>query len=307
PATADRRALAAALRDAHTGPAAGPLAGVLSLLAVDESASPTDSVTDPVPAAVRATLALTQALADSAVPARLWCVTRAAVAVTPTETPGVAGAALWGLGRTAALELPALWGGLADLPARPGPADWDRLATVLTGDEDQVAVRADGLHGRRLTPAPRPAPTTPYRPRGTVLITGGTGALGGRLARRLAREGAGHLLLVGRRGRAAPGADALEAELLALGAKVTFAACDVGDRDALAAVLAAVPADAPLSAVFHAAGVPQLAPLTESGPDLVRDVYAGKVAGALHLDELTRTLELDAFVLYASGAGVWGS
>ncbi|MFI9377572.1 SDR family NAD(P)-dependent oxidoreductase [Streptomyces parvulus] len=307
PATADRRALAAALRDAHTGPAAGPLAGVLSLLAVDESAPPTDSVTDPVPAAVRATLALTQALADSAVPARLWCVTRAAVAVTPAETPGVEGAALWGLGRTAALELPALWGGLADLPARPGPADWDRLATVLTGDEDQVAVRADGLHGRRLTPAPRPAPTTPYRPRGTVLITGGTGALGGRLALRLAREGAGHLLLVGRRGRGAPGADALEAELLALGAKVTFAACDVGDRDALAAVLAAVPADAPLSAVFHAAGVPQLAPLTESGPDLVRDVYEGKVAGALHLDELTRTLELDAFVLYASGAGVWGS
>ena len=310
PATADRRALAAALRDAH-GTAAGPLQGVLSLLGLDEpepdaDMSGTAPAPDPVPAGVRATMSLAQALADGAVTARLWCVTRTAVAVSPGELPDVAGAALWGLGRTAALELPALWGGLADLPPDPDDTDWDRLATALTGGEDQIAVRADGLHGRRLTPAPR-AGATPYRPRGTVLITGGTGALGGRLARRLALEGAGHLLLVGRRGRGAPGADALEAELLALGAKVTFAACDVADRDALAAVLAAVPADAPLTAVFHAAGVPQLAPLTDTGPDLVREVYGGKVAGALHLDELTRSLELDAFVLYASGAGVWGS
>ncbi|MFC8100179.1 SDR family NAD(P)-dependent oxidoreductase [Streptomyces sp. NPDC057363] len=346
PATADRHSLAAAVRDAHTGLAAGSPRGVLSLLGLDEpapapatpdtasamsaaalaasgaapatsgtalaasgaalGASGAASATEPVPAVVRATLSLTQALADSAVPARLWCVTRGAVAVAPGELPGVAGAALWGLGRTAALELPALWGGLADLPPEPGATDWDRLATVLAGDEDQVAVRADGVHGRRLTPAPQPG-AAPYRARGTVLITGGTGALGGRLARRLAREGAGHLVLVGRRGRSTPGADALEAELLALGAKVTFAACDVADRDALAEVLAAVPADTPLSAVFHAAGVPQLAPLTETGPDLVRDVYAGKVTGALHLDELTRSSELDVFVLYASGAGVWGS
>ncbi|MEV5275643.1 type I polyketide synthase [Streptomyces werraensis] len=310
PATADRRTLTAALREAHTD--AGPLDGVLSLLGQDDPApdrparSGTALAADPVPAPLRATLALAQALADSAVPARLWCVTRGAVAVAPGELPGVAGAALWGLGRTAALELPVRWGGLADLPPEPGPADWDRLATVLAGDEDQVAVRADGLHGRRLTPAPRPA-AAPYRAHGTVLITGGTGALGGRLARRLAREGASHLLLLGRRGRRSPGADALEAELLALGAKVTFATCDVADRDALAEVLAAVPADAPLTAVFHAAGVPQVAPLTGTGPDLVREVYGGKVAGALHLDELTRSLELDAFVLYASGAGVWGS
>ncbi|MEV5156629.1 type I polyketide synthase [Streptomyces werraensis] len=310
PATADRTTLAAALRHAHDGTAGGPQ-GVLSLLGLDEDephpATPgTAAGTDPVPAGVRATLSLAQALSDGPVTARLWCATRAAVAVSPGDPPGVAGAALWGLGRTAALELPALWGGLVDLPAQPDDTDWDRLASALTGSEDQVAVRAGGLHGRRLTPAP-PAGAAPYRPRGTVLITGGTGALGGRLARRLAREGADHLLLVGRRGRRAPGADALEAELLALGAKVTFAACDVADRDALAAVLAAVPADTPLRAVFHAAGVPQLAPLTGTGPDLLREVYGGKAAGALHLDELTRPLELEAFVLYASGAGVWGS
>ncbi|MFC6987349.1 type I polyketide synthase [Streptomyces cirratus] len=297
---ADRTTAAALFEAAGDGPA-----GVLSLLGTAE-----DTGSDLVPAAVRATLHLAQAMAEKAPSARLWCATRGAVAVTEGERPRAAGAQLWGLGRVAALELPALWGGLVDLPGTD-PADddaWRLLATALGGPEDQVAVRAGRAYGRRLTPAPVPrAGQTPYRPHGTVLVTGGTGALGGHLARRLAAEGAAHLLLVGRRGRRAPGAAELEAELLALGAKVTFGAADLADRDALAALLAQVPADAPLTAVFHAAGVPQVSPLTEAGAEVFADVYAGKVAGARHLDELTRPLDLDAFVLYSSGAGVWGS
>ncbi|KIF05098.1 hypothetical protein PL81_15045, partial [Streptomyces sp. RSD-27] len=220
---------------------------------------------------------------------------------------------LWGLGRVAALELPARWGGLIDLPGTADAASWTLLATALGGPEDQVAVRDGRTYGRRLEPSPTPpAPPasthvpepTPapasgavsggggvavgggcYRPRGTVLVTGGTGALGGHLARRLAAEGAAHPLLGGRRGRQAPGAEALEGELLALGAKVTFAARDLADREAVAALLAEVPADAPLTAVFHAAGVPQVSPLTGAGPDDFAEVYAGKLAGARHLDE----------------------
>ncbi|MFI5831943.1 SDR family NAD(P)-dependent oxidoreductase [Streptomyces sp. NPDC051578] len=292
---------AAALFDA---PGAAP-AGVLSLLGTAE-----DTGSEPVPAAVRATLHLARAMAVRTPSARLWCATRGAVAVADGERPGAAGAQLWGLGRVAALELHALWGGLVDLPGTD-PADddaWRLLATALGGPEDQVAVRAGHAYGRRLTAAPAPrSGRSPYRPHGTVLVTGGTGALGGHLARRLAAEGAAHLLLVGRRGRQAPGAAELEAELLALGAKVTFAAADLADRDALAALLAQVPADAPLTAVFHAAGVAQVSPLAEAGAEVFADVYAGKVAGARHLDELTRPLALDAFVLYSSGAGVWGS
>ncbi|MFG2666936.1 type I polyketide synthase [Streptomyces sp. NPDC048387] len=313
---ADRTTLAALL-DASGGGTAGPLSGVLSLLGADDREGPDSGA---VPAGVRATLALVQALEDKAVPVRLWCATREAVAVAPGERPRTAGAQLWGLGRVAALEHPGRWGGLVDLPEAADEAAWTLLAAAVGGEEDQVAVRGGHTYGRRLEPVPPPAPPASpsrsaaasgcragYRPRGTVLVTGGTGALGGHLARRLAAEGAAHLLLVGRRGRQAPGAAALEAELLALGAKVTFAACDLADREALAALLAEVPADAPLTAVFHAAGVPQVSPLTRTGPAEFAAVCAGKLAGARHLDELTRPFGLDAFVLYSSGAGVWGS
>ncbi|WP_260256159.1 type I polyketide synthase [Streptomyces sp. 840.1] len=309
PGRTDRAALAALLTDARSDTAA-PVEGVLSLLGAEDREEPATGL---VPAAVRATLSLVQAMAETSMTARLWCATRGAVVTAPGERPGPAGAQLWGLGRVAALELPTLWGGLVDLPAtatgaEPGQDEaWRLLAGALGGAEDQVAVRGSGTLGRRLTAAPAPRVPGPYRPRGTVLVTGGTGALGGHLARRLAREGAEHLLLVTRRGARAPGAADLEADLLALGAKATFASCDVADRDALAALLGRIPSDTPLTAVFHAAGVPQVSPLTETGPELVSEVYAGKVAGAQHLDELTRDLGLDAFVLYSSGAGVWGS
>ncbi|MFJ8888290.1 SDR family NAD(P)-dependent oxidoreductase [Streptomyces sp. NPDC102402] len=314
PGRADRAALAEVLAS-HAGTPAGArgdtaavVEGVLSLLGTDDRERPGSGL---VPSSVQATLSLAQAMEETSMTARLWCATRGAVAIAPGERPRQAAAQLWGLGRVAALELPTLWGGLVDLPETATGTEedeaWRLLAEVLGGSEDQVAVRGARTHGRRLAAAPAPCVTAPYRPRGTVLITGGTGALGGHLARRLAREGAEHLLLVTRRGARAPGAADLEAELLALGAKATFAACDVADRDALAALLGEIPSDAPLTAVFHAAGVPQVSPLTETGPELVSDVYAGKVAGALHLDELTRDLGLDAFVLYSSGAGVWGS
>ncbi|WP_435188576.1 SDR family NAD(P)-dependent oxidoreductase [Streptomyces sp. bgisy126] len=313
------RATLAVLLDGARGDTVAPVEGVLSLLGAEDREGPGTGL---VPAAVLATLALVQAMEETSTTARLWCATRGAVTTAPGERPRSAGAQLWGLGRVAALELPALWGGLVDLPedgngtgtggeTGTDPADeadaWRLLVGVLGGPEDQVAVRGPRTLGRRLVAAPAPRVPVPYRPRGTVLITGGTGALGGHLARRLAREGAAHLLLVTRRGSAAPGAAELEADLLALGAKATFAACDVADRDALAGLLGRIPSDAPLTAVFHAAGVPQVGPLTETGPERVAEVYAGKVAGALHLDELTRDLGLDAFVLYSSGAGVWGS
>ncbi|MET9520655.1 type I polyketide synthase [Streptomyces sp. NPDC002994] len=310
---ADRSSLAALL--ARALPAARPGGdtesdtdgtgpGVLSLLGVDDREHPEHG---PVAAGVLATLALAQTMEDEAVPARLWCVTQDAVAVDRAERPTGAGAQLWGLGRTAALEMPLRWGGLIDLPVSARDAHWAEAVRLLDGPEDQTAVRDSGGHGRRLVRADPEPGAARYRPRGTVLVTGGTGALGGHLARWLARNGAEHLLLVGRHGGRGRAAAALEAELLERGVKVTFAACDVADRDALADVLAAAPADPPLTAVFHAAGVPQVAPLTRTDPGLFAEVCSGKVAGARNLDELTRSHNLDAFVLYASGAGAWGS
>ncbi|EFC81188.1 type I polyketide synthase, partial [Parafrankia sp. EUN1f] len=219
-------------------------------------------------------------------------------------------AQVWGLGRVAALELPRSWGGLVDLPAVvDGPAA-RRLAAVLVGatGEDQVAIRDSGVFARRLIRA-RPDPAgVGWRPRGTVLITGGTGALGAAVARWCADRGAARLVLTSRRGMEAPGASGLVADLAGRGVEVTVVACDAADRDALAAVLAAIPATSPLTAVVHAAGVAgRFTGLRDIDIAEFADVVTGKVAGARHLDELLGTRELDAFVLFSSIAGTWGS
>ncbi|WP_354639864.1 type I polyketide synthase [Kitasatospora camelliae] len=275
-------------------------AGVLSLLALDEREGAPG-----VPVALTDTLLLLHALDDAGLDARLWCATRGAVAAAEGERVSAAQAQLWGLGRVAALEYPVRWGGLLDLPETvDGPAG-DRLAAVLAGGlgEDQVAVRAGGLSARRLVRAAGGAGRRTWRPRGTVLVTGGTGALGGRIARWLAGNGAEHLVLTSRRGSGAAGVAELEAELAELGARVTVAACDVADRAALVRLLAEV---GPLNAVVHAAGSGAMGPLRELDAAALAAVSGAKVAGAVHLDELLDGQELDAFVLLSSVSAVWG-
>ncbi|MDG5808985.1 SDR family NAD(P)-dependent oxidoreductase [Streptomyces ossamyceticus] len=255
--------------------------------------------------------ALAQALDDIDVDAPLWTVTRGAVstgASDPLTAPGQATA--WGLGRAVDLATPDRWGGVVDLPVRPEPASWDRFVKVLGGTEEREAAIRDGrVLARRLVPAPaiaaadRPAwPTT-----GTVLITGGTGALGRRIARWLANRGVPRLLLAGRRGPDTPGIAEWAAELAVTGTEVTVAACDVADRDALSALLATVPAEQPLTAVVHAAGVADDTPLTELTPGRFADVLRPTADGARHLHELTEGLDLSAFVLFSSVSGVWGA
>ncbi|MBQ1071517.1 KR domain-containing protein, partial [Micromonospora sp. D75] len=140
----------------------------------------------------------------------------------------VAQGGLWGLARVAGLEHPQLWGGLVDLPDAPGRDDWDHAVGVLTagGHEDQVAVRPSGVFVRRLVRATPAAVGTVdrWQPSGTVLVTGGTGALGAHVARWAAANGAEHLVLTSRRGEHAPGAAELRDELTALGARVSLVA-----------------------------------------------------------------------------------
>ncbi|WP_420882713.1 type I polyketide synthase [Streptomyces noursei] len=300
----DRAALAALLTEAahDTAPTT-----VVSLLALDET-----SGDDAVPAGTAATAALVQALADTDLPAPLWALTRGAVAALPDEQPTApAQAAVWGLGRIAALELPRHWGGLVDLPADLDERTARRLPAALAdaGDEDQLALRATGAYGRRIIPAPASddAPGTGWQPTGTVLITGGTGALGRHTARWLAAHGAEHLLLLSRSGPDAPGAAELTTELTALGARVTLVACDAADREQLTRVLAEVPQDCPLTGVVHTAGVLDDGVLTGLTPDRFATVFRAKVASAVLLDELTRGTELAVFALFSSVAGAVGN
>ncbi|MFI6349948.1 type I polyketide synthase [Streptomyces sp. NPDC050560] len=328
---AARRALGDRLRTAHDG--AAPVHAVVSLLALTTGDH-----------GLGATVSLAQALGDAAVDAPLWCLTSGAVAVGDTEElPHPEQAQVWGLGRVVALEHPRRWGGLVDLPAAADGRTAARLVATLaapgTGEdpEDQVAIRPSGTFGRRLAHVPadttlagtgmaEPVPDTAeatdtdgttepadtprparWAPHGTVLVTGGTGALGAHVARWLARRGADHLVLTSRRGPDAPGATELSAELTALGTRVTVAACDAADRSQLAALLDGMPAQQPLTAVVHTAGVLDDGVLESLTPDRLDGVRRPKALAAHHLHELTRDLDLTAFVTFSSIAGLLGS
>ncbi|RBM18399.1 type I polyketide synthase, partial [Streptomyces sp. PT12] len=273
--------------------------------------------------------ALKEWLADRRFAAsRLVLVTSGAVATGPDdELTDPAGAAVRGLARSAATEHPGRLV-IADVDD-PGDAEGTAKAAALAAasGELEVAVRAGRLLAPRLAPAPaRPAPAAPapddapddapngaltaarWDPEGTVLITGAGGAIGRHIARHLATaHGVRHLLLLGRRGAATPGADALTAQLAAAGASTTWAACDAADRGALAAALAAVPPDRPLRGVVHAAGVLADGVITALTGERLAEALRPKVAAARHLDDLTADAKLSAFVLFSSAAGLFGS
>ncbi|WP_413471642.1 SDR family NAD(P)-dependent oxidoreductase, partial [Streptomyces sp. MB09-02B] len=264
-----------------------------------------------LPDTVEAAVDLVRELRSAGTRAPLWWVTADAAAVAPGDTVRPEATQLWGLGQVVGLEEPAWWGGLVDLPAVWDDDTGALLTAVLAGaadGEDQLAVRGPEVYVRRLVRAPLAArgPARAWKPRGTVLVTGGTGGVGAHVARWLAREGAERVVLTSRRGAGAPGAETLAAELRALGTEVTLAACDMADRDALAAVLAAVPAETPLTAVVHAAGIVRYTKVRDLTPEEIEEVVTGKATGARHLDELTAGLDLDAFVLFSSGAASWG-
>ncbi|MBB5125815.1 thioester reductase-like protein [Streptomyces albaduncus] len=235
----------------------------------------------------------------------LVVVTRNAIRVRPDDTcdPGVA--AVWGLLRSAQSEAP---GRILLVDAGDTDEPDAVLHAVWACGEPQAAVRAGQVYAPRLRPVPVPPVAAPPRfGTGTVLVTGGTGALGALFARHLVRRhGVQELLLVSRRGEQAPGAGELVAELKELGAQVTIAACDVADRDETAALLAGIPREHPLTGVIHLAGVRDDGLVGAQTRQRLANVLRPKADAAWHLHELTAEADLAAFVLFSSVAGVVG-
>ncbi|MEY9893882.1 acyl transferase domain-containing protein/acyl carrier protein [Catenulispora sp. MAP5-51] len=264
--------------------------------------------TDDVPGAVR------HALLDNLESLRSWLagprdaddrlviLTHGAVATEPGQSPDLVHAPLWGLVRAAQAEHPDR---IQLIDTDGTEASRHSLAAAVATGEPEAAIRAGEVRVprlRRIAPGGK-APT--WDPQSTVLITGGTGLLGATLARHLVTvHGVRHLLLVGRRGAQAPGAQELDAELRGLGAHVTFAACDVADREALRGMLGQIPGQHPLTAVVHAAGVMDGAVLQKLSSAQFDRVLRAKADAAWHLHELTADLDLAAFVLYSSVGGL---
>ncbi|MGW1753614.1 SDR family NAD(P)-dependent oxidoreductase [Streptomyces mirabilis] len=265
-------------------------------------------------AELRALIALPQ---DEA-PARTVWVTRGAVGAVDEDTvPGLAQSVLWGLARSARAEHPELGLTLLDLDDSD-PADV--LPTVVTHTEEpELAFRAGTLLAPRLVRARnRDATGTPVvldvvgHPTlvptdGTVLITGGLGAVGRHLARLLAEHGAPRLLLTSRRGPDDPRAPEVAAELTALGVEVEVAACDIGNAAAVADLLGRIGEESPLRGVVHCAGVLADGVVAELTPERLAQVLRPKVDGAAHLHRLTADARLDLFLLVSSAAGVVGN
>ncbi|WP_344641065.1 type I polyketide synthase, partial [Kitasatospora cystarginea] len=243
---------------------------------------------------------------DFTATARLIIATRGGVSTRPDEdVPDLAAAAVWGLVRSAQTEN----------PDRIVLVDLDQdgahraLSAAAAGVEPQLALRAGELYAPRLARVALPELTglADPNPSGTVLLTGATGSLGRLLARHLVAErGVRRLLLASRRGEEAEGAAELKQELADLGAEVRLAACDVADRDALAALLDSVPAEHPLTAVVHAAGLLDDGAVASLTRERVDRVLRPKVDAAWHLHELTKQHGISSFVLFSSMAGVFG-
>ncbi|MGW3011043.1 SDR family NAD(P)-dependent oxidoreductase [Streptomyces sp. NPDC001219] len=252
--------------------------------------------------------------------ARLVFLTRGAVATSPDETvTDLPAAAVWGLVRSAQSENPDRFL-LVDVDAHADTdGDGDALPTAVVSaavesGETQLAVRAARILAPRLTRLPQPSRTAEHPTAAarfdafrTVLVTGATGTVGAAVTRHLVTgHGVRHLLLVGRRGDAAPGAVQLAAELRELGARVTLAACDVADRAALVDLIATLPEAHPLGAVVHAAGVLDDGVISSLTPERMATVLRPKADAAVNLDRLTRDFDLSAFVLFSSAAATFG-
>ncbi|MEU6819799.1 type I polyketide synthase, partial [Streptomyces atriruber] len=321
------------------GEGAAPLTGLTDLLASVEAGAPAPQLVaapvEPDPADDGLALAthvldlvqtwLAAPLHDS----RLVLVTRGAVAYDGEGIPGsgpgdvdVAAAAVWGLVRSAQSENPDRFT-LIDL----GPDD--TIAAAMDAaqlDEPQLAVHGGEIRVPRLTRATdATAPTAPegeetsgpggksggpdgLDPDGTVLITGGSGVLGRLVAEHLVRDwGVRHLVLASRRGDRTPGSDELRSHLQELDATVELASADVGDAEAVAALIASVDPAHPLTGVIHAAGVLDDAVVTAQTPESLARVWAAKATAARLLHEATRDIPLGLFVVFSSAAASLGS
>ncbi|MER5628463.1 SDR family NAD(P)-dependent oxidoreductase, partial [Streptosporangium sp. NPDC002544] len=280
----------------------------------------TEVVSDPAAEVVESAHALTahvldllqRWLADERyADSRLVFVTRGAVATDDGEVVAdLPAAGAWGLVRSAQSENP---GRFVLVDVDDQESSLPALLGVPASGEPQVAVREGELRVPRMA---RVAPGSDvgdaagrvWDPEGTVLITGGTGGLGAQFARHVVAErGVRHLLLTSRRGLEAPGAVELQAELIAHGVEVTIAACDMADRDQVAALLAGIDAEHPLTAVIHTAGVLADGTIPSLTPERLDTVLRPKADAAWHLHELTQGLDLAGFVVFSSLAGVMGN
>ncbi|CAM5707027.1 type I polyketide synthase [Mycolicibacterium aubagnense] len=316
---ADEQQLEADLRAAV---ADEPALRILHVAALDADSASMQSLLRMQHRVLGGTQRLFRAAAAAELRAPIWVVTRGAQRVTDTDTVAPEQTGLWGFGRSAALEYPQVWGGLADL-AEGGTDEWARLINQVIAaprGEDQLALRAGGVHVPRLVRRTGQPNLTELELRSdaTYLVTGGLGSLGLEIAGYLAAHGARHLVLTSRR---APGEEAqrrIEALRAQHGCDVRAITADVANPHDVARLMSTVRAELPpLAGVVHAAGENSTTPLATLEDAELERVFSGKVWGAWYLSEAIvqggrsdgkgSGQGLDFFLSTSSISAVWGS
>lgn len=246
-------------------------------------------------------LAVAQHMARTVSDAPLYIVTMGATAALPGEPVRPAAAALWGLGAVVRTELPELRCRLIDLPGDARCDDHRLVDEIRSAAEgSMIALRGRRRYTMRMRPSDEVGAVAVLDRDGAYLITGGRGALGLSAARTLAEAGAGTVVLAGRSGPA-PRDEREMARIAALGARVETVVVDVADRNVVESLLGRFGVELPrLAGIVHCAGVLDDALLFEQTAGHIDRVFAGKVAGAWHLHELTAGRPLDLFVLFSS-------
>ncbi|WP_373140913.1 type I polyketide synthase [Mycobacterium marinum] len=287
--------------------------GACDLVVWRWGAGVTDDVVGSVRAATHTVLEVLQSWLAQDRAGRLVVLTSGGVGLPGEDVTDLAAAAVWGLVRSAQTEQP----GRVVLVDAAVEMD---LPVLGASGEPQLLVRADGVYRPRLTRVST-VPGYPHSPSattqvaatgfggGTVLFTGGTGMAGAALARHLVdAHGLRHIVLASRRGDRAAGVDQVVAELQRYGAQVQVVSCDVADRGAVEQLVSQLALHSPpLTGVVHAAGVLDDAVISSLTPDRVDTVLAPKVQAAWNLHEATAHLDLSAFVMFSSIAGVVGT
>jgi acyl transferase domain-containing protein/acyl carrier protein len=271
-------------------------AGVLCMLTLDQRAAPGTSGET---MGTTLTRALLPALAAEGALAPVWSAGHGTAYTGPGDDPvSPAGTRASALSAAMLAAHPAQWAASLDLPERLDQGARAKLRAILArpDGDPRIAVRGHAVFVRRLLPlAPAPA-GHPWQPAGTVLVTGDTcdtAGLGAQVARWLASHGASQLILAHSEPVSAGGRQRLAAELAGSEAGTLITECDTADRGAVSSLLAAVPADRPVTAVIH---VDQPA---RPGDTAAMDAVT-------NLDELTRPLGLAAFVVISPTGGLPG-
>jgi acyl transferase domain-containing protein/surfactin synthase thioesterase subunit len=299
-----------------------PLRGIINVWALDLSIDyrTIEQLNEAQKIALGSTISLLRAVVQARgraeIPPRIWAVTRNSVSISPEEAPiEVAAAASWGLGRSAKLEHPHIWGGQVDLDASPGGSPSTDAAALLrevlnSDGEDQVALRKGVRFAPRLVRATAPKNSTAtIESDGCYLITGGLGALGVEVAKWLVTQHKiKRLLLVGRRGRMDPSCGHVQGALASLGAEVTILKADVSNAKDVRRLIGRIEKfHPPLKGIFHCAGVLDDGILMQMEWEQFQRVVAPKLAGGWLLDKFSRHCGLDHFVVFSSILSLTGS